>query len=274
MSRISASRTIPGQEPDAPSQVQPSIGAEGAGVLRFERVSKTYPHTAMRPLLRRSMLSWLTRSKPEHFYALRNVSFDLRPGMSLAIVGANGAGKSTLLRCATGITSPDVGQIEIRGTVAALMELGAGFHPDLTGAENVVLNASLLGLTRRQAYEQFDGIVEFAGIGNYINEPLRTYSSGMVLRLAFSVAVRVDPDVLVIDEILTVGDIDFQHKCIAEIGRLKKSGKTLICVAHDLRLLRELCEQALWLEHGELRMFGPSDQVLSAYENAPPPSNL
>jgi ABC-type polysaccharide/polyol phosphate transport system ATPase subunit len=121
------------------------------------------------------------------------------------VVGANGAGKSTLLRCATGITSPDAGQIRIRGTVAALMELGAGFHPDLTGGENVVLNASLLGLTRRQTYEQFDRIVEFSGLASYINEPLRTYSSGMVLRLAFSVAVRVDPDILVIDEILAVG---------------------------------------------------------------------
>ncbi len=269
MSPLTATQTI-----DATSVRSASPADDAASVLRFDGVSKFYLHNASRMLLRRSLLSWLTRSKTDNFYALSNVSFDLRPGLSLAVVGANGAGKSTLLRCATGITSPDAGQIRIRGTVAALMELGAGFHPDLTGGENVVLNASLLGLTRRQTYEQFDRIVEFSGLASYINEPLRTYSSGMVLRLAFSVAVRVDPDILVIDEILAVGDIDFQHKCIAEITRLKQSGKTLICVAHDLKLLRELCEQALWLEHGEVRMFGPSDLVLSSYENTPPPASL
>jgi ABC-type polysaccharide/polyol phosphate transport system ATPase subunit len=269
MSRLTAIQSID------PTSESPVAAASDAGsVLRFEEVSKSYFHNASRMLLRRSLLSWLKRSNTDTFYALRNVSFDLRPGLSLAVVGANGAGKSTLLRCATGITSPDAGRIQIRGTVAALMELGAGFHPDLTGGENVVLNASLLGLTRKQTYEQFDRIVEFSGLANYINEPLRTYSSGMVLRLAFSVAVRVDPDILVIDEILAVGDIDFQHKCIAEISRLKQSGKTLICVAHDLKLLGTLCEQALWLEHGKLRMFGPSEQVLSTYENTPPPASL
>ncbi|HEV3112527.1 MAG TPA: hypothetical protein VGY99_18730 [Candidatus Binataceae bacterium] len=137
-----------------------------------------------------------------------------------------------------------------------------------------MLNASLLGLTRKQTNAQFDRIVEFSGLANFIDEPLRTYSSGMVLRLAFSVAVRVDPDILVIDEVLSVGDIEFQEKCAAEIARLKQSGKTLICVAHDMNLLRKLCELALWLEHGELRMFGPSAEVLEAYKAAPPPASL
>jgi ABC-type polysaccharide/polyol phosphate transport system ATPase subunit len=240
-------------------------------VLRFEEVSKSYAHSASRMLLRGRLLSWFKRAPTSAFYALRNISFDLSHGTSLAVVGANGAGKSTLLRLATGITVPDAGRVWVRGPIAALMELGAGFHPDLTGAENVVLNASLLGLTRKQTYEQFDRIVEFSGLDKFIDEPLRTYSSGMVLRLAFSVAVRVDPDILVIDEVLSVGDLDFQSKCIAEINRFKRDGKTLVCVSHDPELLQELCEQALWLEHGEIKMFGPCGPVLDAYANSPPP---
>ncbi len=258
--------------------IDPAVGASAPllaatePVVRFEGVSKSYKHNASRMLLRRGLLSWLKRAPSESFYALRSVSFELNGATSLAIVGANGAGKSTLLRCATGISTPDAGRVAVRGTIAALMELGAGFHPDLTGAENVMLNASLLGLTRKQTYEQFDRIVEFSGLAGFINDPIRTYSSGMVLRLAFSVAVRVDPDILVIDEVLAVGDIEFQEKCIAEITRLKDSGKTLICVAHDMNLLRKLCEQALWLEHGELKMFGPCAAVIDAYVAAPPPA--
>jgi ABC-type polysaccharide/polyol phosphate transport system ATPase subunit len=274
MDHSAAIQTDPGVAPGATHAAQSPCAPDAASVVRFDRVSKSYRHGASRTLLRRGLLSWLKFSKTETFYALRNVSFDLGPATSLAVVGANGAGKSTLLRCATGISFPDAGHLQVRGTIAALMELGAGFHPDLTGAENLVLNASLLGLTRRQTRQQFDPIVEFSGLAGFIDEPLRTYSSGMVLRLAFSVAVRVDPDILVIDEILAVGDIDFQQKCIAEIARLKEAGKTLICVAHDLKLLRKLCEQALWLEHGEIRMFGPASEVLTAYEAAPPPASL
>jgi homopolymeric O-antigen transport system ATP-binding protein len=275
MNRSTATQPAIGQKLDAPASIEsPPAAAAAPRVLCFEGVSKTYFHNASRMLLRRGLLSWLKRSRTDVFYALRNVSFALNAATSLAVVGANGAGKSTLLRCATGISAPDEGRIEVRGTIAALMELGAGFHPDLTGAENVMLNASLLGLTRKQTYAQFDRIVEFSGLANFIDEPLRTYSSGMVLRLAFSVAVRVDPDILVIDEVLSVGDIEFQDRCIAEIARLKQSGKTLICVAHDMNLLRKLCEQALWLEHGELRMFGPCAEVLGAYEAAPPPASL
>jgi ABC-type polysaccharide/polyol phosphate transport system ATPase subunit len=272
MNRSTAIQPAIGQKPDAQAGIESS--PEAQRVLRFEGVTKTYPHNVSRMLLRRGLLSWFKRSRTDVFYALRNVSFDLNAATSLAVVGANGAGKSTLLRCATGISAPEEGRIEVHGTIAALMELGAGFHPDLTGAENVMLNASLLGLTRKQTNAQFDRIVEFSGLANFIDEPLRTYSSGMVLRLAFSVAVRVDPDILVIDEVLSVGDIEFQEKCAAEIARLKQSGKTLICVAHDMNLLRKLCELALWLEHGELRMFGPSAEVLEAYKAAPPPASL
>ena len=195
------------------------------------------------------------------------MSFRVPSGVSLAVVGANGAGKSTLLRIATGITSPDCGRVKVQGTIAALMELGAGFHPDLTGRENVLLNAALLGLTRTETYEQFDSIVEFSGVADFIDEPLRTYSSGMMVRLAFSVAIRANPDILVIDEILSVGDQSFQRKCIDEIKRLKSSGKTLVCVSHATAVLRELCEQALWLEHGEAKMWGTTATVLECYES-------
>ncbi len=204
-------------------------------------------------------------SRADWFHALNNVSFNLNAGESLAVVGPNGAGKSTLLRLCAGISFPDQGAVSVNGTVAALLELGSGFHPDLTGAENVLLNASLLGLSRRKALEQFDSIVEFSGISEFIDEPLRTYSSGMVLRLAFSVAVRVDPAILIIDELLAVGDQNFQKKCIDEILRLKAMGKTLICVSHAPNTLRDLCERAIWLERGRIVKSGATDEVLNEY---------
>src|SRR5208282_1846016 len=207
-------------------------------VISFEGVSKSYLRNASRTLLRHRFKSWLTGAPAEMFCALKDVTFALPRGVSLAVVGANGAGKSTLLRIATGIAAPNCGRVRVQGTIAALMELGAGFHPDLTGRENVLLNAALLGLTRRETYEQFDSIVEFSGIADFINEPLRTYSSGMMMRLAFSVAVRANPDILVIDEILSVGDQNFQRKCVDEIKRLKSSGKTLVCVSHATAVLR------------------------------------
>jgi lipopolysaccharide transport system ATP-binding protein len=251
-------------QPEGPLSVSPRSTQL---VLSFEGVSKSYLRNAGRALLRHRVVSWLKRIPLETFRALDDASFEIRSGESLAVVGSNGAGKSTLLRLATGIAYPDQGRVTIHGTVAALMELGAGFHPDLSGAENLVLNASLLGLSRKKTYEEFDSIVEFSGIGEFIEEPLRTYSSGMVLRLAFAVAVRVNPDVLFIDEVLAVGDQLFQNKCVAEIKRLKHAGKTLVCVSHDIKVLRELCELAIWLEHGKIKMFGPSATVLDCYDD-------
>jgi homopolymeric O-antigen transport system ATP-binding protein len=246
----------------------------GQSVLRFEGVRKSYLRNAGRTLLRHRLVSWLNRAPLETFRALDDVSFEIRTGESLAVVGSNGAGKSTLLRLATGIAAPEAGRVLIRGSIAALMELGAGFHPDLSGAENLILNASLLGLSRTKTYEEFNSIVEFSGIGEFIEEPLRTYSSGMMMRLAFSVAVRVNPDVLFIDEILSVGDKQFQQKCIEEIKRLKLAGKTLVCVSHDTTVVRELCEMALWLEHGKIKMFGPAESVLDSYESVLPVKKL
>ena len=233
--------------------------------ISLKNVSKQFPRYGGQMLLRQRMGKLFSGPSANPFYALKNVSFDLIQGEGLGVIGSNGAGKSTLLRLCAGISFPDQGAVSVNGTVAALLELGSGFHPDLTGAENVLLNASLLGLSRRKALEQFDSIVEFSGISEFIDEPLRTYSSGMVLRLAFSVAVRVDPAILIIDELLAVGDQNFQKKCIDEIRRLKAMGKTLICVSHAPNTLRDLCERAIWLERGQIVKSGATDEVLRSY---------
>jgi len=183
----------------------------------------------------------------------------------MAVVGRNGAGKSTLLSLVAGLAEPNEGCVAVDGRVAALMELGSGFHPDLTGVENLRLNASLLGLTRQRTSEVHDSITEFAGIGDFINQPLRTYSSGMIMRLAFSVAIHVDPDILIVDEVLAVGDQNFQAKCFEKISELKHAGKTLLFVSHAANNVRKLCERALWLDHGEVMMDGPAGEVIDAY---------
>jgi ABC-type polysaccharide/polyol phosphate transport system ATPase subunit len=211
------------------------------------------------------------RPRPrEHFFALRDVSFAVGRGESLAIVGQNGAGKSTLLNIATRLCSPSEGTVRISGCVAALLELGAGFHGDLTGTENVRINAALLGLTRQQVNQRFDSIVEFSGLGDFMDEPLRTYSSGMAMRLAFSVAVNVDPDILIIDEVLGVGDQKFVEKCTERIMEFRRAGKTLLCVSHGLGSLEILCDRAMWLSHGRVAQIGTVKEVLQAYREMSP----
>lgn len=218
-------------------------------------------------LLRSRLGGWFTgRRKAAEFYALKNLSFRLEQGESVAIVGANGAGKSTLLSLVAGLAPPDSGTVEVNGLVAALLELGSGFHPDLTGAENVRLNAALLGIHREAMKETFAKIVEFAEMSDIMEEPLRTYSAGMVMRLAFSVAINVDPDILLIDEVLAVGDHAFQNKCIAKIADFRRRGKTIVCVSHASGMVQQLCDRALWLDHGELLLDGPIAEVCEAYE--------
>jgi len=196
---------------------------------------------------------------------MKNVSFHLESGESLAVVGPNGAGKSTLLGLVAGLARPDEGNVRVNGRVAALLELGAGFHGDLTGAENVRLNAALIGLTRKRTNEVFEQIADFAGIGEFMAEPLRTYSTGMVMRLAFAVAVHLDPEVLLVDEVLAVGDQAFQAKCIDKISEFRRAGKTLLCVSHAAGMVQQLCDRAIWLDHGELIMSGSVFEVTEAY---------
>lgn len=219
-----------------------------------------------RRLLRSHLKEMMTRHRPERFQALRDVSFQVNHGESVAIIGRNGAGKSTLLGLVAGLVNADSGTIEVNGRGAALLQLGSGFHADLTGIENVHLNASVLGVSRQRTEELMDEIIEFSGVGDFVHEPVRSYSSGMVMRLAFSVAVCVDPDFLIIDEVLAVGDRAFQEKCVERIYKLHQAGKTILCVSHASATVRELCSRALWLEEGVLRMDGPIDEVIAAYE--------
>jgi len=232
-------------------------------VIEFHNVSKKY-HRHRGQMLLRSHLKRLFARREAPFFALKNVSFVLEEGESLAVIGSNGAGKSTLLGLVAGISKPDEGWVKVNGQVAALLELGSGFHPELTGRENVRLNASLLGLSRRQTADAFDRIVDFSGIRDFIDEPLRTYSTGMMMRLAFSVAISRDPQVLLIDEVLAVGDAAFQAKCIDKVHELRRSGKTLLCVSHT-GLIKDICDRALWLDHGELILSGPVSEVTAAY---------
>ncbi|MEK7408559.1 MAG: ABC transporter ATP-binding protein [Acidobacteriota bacterium] len=234
-------------------------------VVEFQNVSKIYSRHASRQFFHRYLWERWRRRK-EQFCALRNVSFALEHGESLAVVGPNGAGKTTLLSLICGLSFPEEGRVLVDGKVAGLLELGSGFHPDLTGVENLNVYASLLGLSRRQTRERFDAIVEFAGIGEFIDEPLRTYSSGMVLRLAFSVAVQVDADIMLVDEVLAVGDQNFQAKCFDKILALKREGKVFICASHVSHFIKQLCDRALWLDGGRLIRQGPVEEVLDAYQ--------
>jgi ABC-type polysaccharide/polyol phosphate transport system ATPase subunit len=235
-------------------------------LIEFQNVTKSFPHSTGRQLLRTHITRWFGRVHHEPFCALRNVSFQLDDGESLAIVGPNGAGKSTLLSLAAGLTEPDQGTVRVRGRIAPLLALGAGFHPDLTGAENLVLNAALLGLSKRKTNELFDKIVEFSGIGEFIDDPLRTYSSGMILRLAFSIAIQCDPDILLMDEVLSVGDASFQEKSKEALVSFRRAGKSMLFVSHYAFAVRDMCDRAIWIDHGSVMMDGRVDEVLEAYQ--------
>ncbi len=184
--------------------------------------------------------------------ALKDVSCVVDRGEAFGIVGRNGSGKSTLLKIISGILKPTSGIVRVNGRIAALIELGAGFHPEITGRENIYINGIMLGLSRREIDSRFDAIVEFSGIGDFIEEPVKTYSSGMYVRLGFAVAVHVDPEILLIDEVLAVGDEEFSQQCIAKIQEMKYRGVTLVFVTHQLDQVRMLCDRAMWLDHGEV----------------------
>ncbi|MEO8658522.1 MAG: ABC transporter ATP-binding protein [Bryobacteraceae bacterium] len=236
-------------------------------VIQFDKVSKSYNRSAGRNLLRSHVTNFFTRrSHMERFFALSDISFKMEHGESVALVGHNGAGKSTLLSLLAGVSYPDGGMVQTEGKIAALLELGSGFHPDLTGRENILLNAAMLGLTRQQVLERYDRIVDFSGVGEFMEEPIRTYSSGMIMRLAFSVATNVDPDILIVDEVIAVGDQDFQVKCLNKINEFRAAGKTMVCVSHASSTIRKLCQRAIWLDHGKLMLDGPIDDVITAYE--------
>ncbi len=236
-------------------------------VIEFKNVSKRFVlHRDRRDSIQERVAGLLRpRAQGEEFWALRDVSFSVAPGESIGLVGHNGAGKSTALKLMTRILEPNQGTVHMAGRVAALLELGSGFHPDLSGRENVFLYGSLMGFSRRDMQERMDGIVEFADIGNFLDTEIKHYSSGMYTRLAFAVATAVDPDILITDEVLAVGDEAFQRKCMERIFRFRRMGKTIVFVSHALEIVRTLCDQAVWLDHGMACMVGPAGEVVDAY---------
>lgn len=226
-------------------------------VVRIEDVSKRFVIRKDKSLKERVVNAALSRHHRDEFWALRDVSLDIEAGETIGLIGPNGSGKSTLLKTIGGIIQPTRGRITRRGRLAALLELGAGFHPDLTGRDNVYLNASILGLSRQQTDQYFDGIVDFSGIERFIDSQVKFYSSGMYVRLAFAVAVHVDPDVLLVDEVLSVGDEPFQRKCLDRIKTFQREGRTIVLVTHALDQVVELCQRAVVLENGRVVMDGP-----------------
>jgi ABC-type polysaccharide/polyol phosphate transport system ATPase subunit len=234
--------------------------------IQVEGVSKRY-RLGERGNLRET-LTRLVRRQPHpesELWSLRDVSFTVPDGGALGIVGRNGAGKSTILKVLMRITTPTEGVSRTRGRVAALLEVGTGFHPELTGRENVFLNAAILGMSRSETRRRFDEIVAFAGTERFLDTPVKRYSSGMYLRLAFSVAAHLDPDVLIVDEVLAVGDAEFQRKCLGRMSEAEREGRTVVFVSHDLASLRKLCPRAIWLENGRVKDDGPAEQVIRDY---------
>jgi lipopolysaccharide transport system ATP-binding protein len=241
--------------------------------IKVENLSKCYhiyenPRDRLKQIVapRLQRLTWQSPKQYfREFWALNDVSFEVKKGETVGIIGRNGSGKSTLLKMICGTLTPTSGSIQTNGRIAALLELGSGFNPEFTGRENVKLSATLYGLTEKEIDESFDKILSFAEIGAFIDQPLKTYSSGMYVRLAFAVAINVQPDILVIDEALAVGDITFQAKCMARLKRLMNTGTTVLFVSHDTSSVRNFCQKVLWLSHGETKAFGDPELTIGQY---------
>jgi ABC-type polysaccharide/polyol phosphate transport system ATPase subunit len=248
----------PGDDP-----LGPTIRVEGLSKL-YRRVQ---PGAQLRTLKSALLSASLTQglSAEDTIEALEEVSFEVAAGEAFGLIGGNGSGKSTLLKVVAGILRPTRGTVLVDGRVAALIELGAGFHPEISGRENIFINGAVLGLSRRQVEERFDDIVAFSGLADFIHEPVKNYSSGMYVRLGFAVAVHTDPDVLLVDEVLAVGDEAFAHRCLRRIQELLAQGKTLLFVSHSLELVETLCDRVLWLDRGRQRMVGEPRRVVDAY---------
>ena len=215
--------------------------------------------------LKERMLFFARNKRREKREVLKDINLDIKKGETVALIGVNGSGKSTLLKLMTQIIFPNKGTIETKGKLTSLLELGAGFHPDFSGRENIYFNSSIFGLTREEIDARLDQIIEFSELQDFIDNPVRTYSSGMYIRLAFSVAINVDADILLIDEILSVGDQHFQEKCFNKMRELKKEGKTMVFVTHSMDSVRNLCDRAVWLYDGRVRMDGNTDEVVNEY---------
>lgn len=230
----------------------------------YRRYSRRHQFTTLKSaLLSRSLTRDLRPD--ETFAAVRDVTFEVPRGRTLGVIGRNGSGKSTLLKLVAGITKPTSGTVHVNGRISALIELGAGFHPEISGRENVFINGIMLGLSKREIARRFDEIVEFAELKDFIDAPVKTYSSGMYMRLGFAVAIHVDPDVLLVDEVLAVGDEGFTHKCLDKFAEFKRRGKTILLVTHSLGLVERFCDEALWMDAGAMKGIGDPKRVVGAY---------
>lgn len=250
----------------------------GKVAIRVEQLGKRYtlrqkePYLAARDYLAKFITQpwkFFRPKRRETFWALKDVSFEVNEGEAVGIIGKNGAGKSTLLKILSRITEPTEGYAELYGRVGSLLEVGTGFHPELTGRENIYFTGVILGMSRQEIRRKFDEIVEFAGVEQFLDTPLKYYSSGMAMRLAFSVAAHLEPEILIVDEVLAVGDIEFQKKCLSKMEDVsQKSGRTVLFVSHQMNQIRRLCNRAIWLEEGRVRMIGPALEVVAAYEKS------
>jgi len=237
-------------------------------VIRLTNMSKRFVIRKEKSLKERVVNFGRSNQHKDDFYALQDLSIDIHSGQTVGLVGHNGSGKSTLLKMIGGIIRPTTGTVERRGQIAALLELGAGFHPDLTGRENIYMNGSILGLTRKQVAQKFDEIVEFSGIGEFIETQVKFYSSGMYVRLAFAIAVNIDPDILLVDEVLAVGDEAFQQKCMDKIRQFQQEGCTIVLVSHSAEQIREMCDRVVVLNHGHVIYDGDTEGGLSALSSS------
>ena len=238
--------------------------------VNIDHISKKFRLYHERNQSIKSVIMRGRRSVHEDFWALKDVSFEVPSGSTFGLIGSNGSGKSTLLKILAKIYYAEKGSISYNGKVAALLEVGSGFHPELSGRENVFLNGSILGMSKREVTRKFDEIVDFSGVEQFIDQPVKNYSSGMYVRLGFAIAINVDPDILVVDEVLAVGDAEFQDKCAQKFVDFKKAGKTVILVSHAMESVRSMCDQAAWLSHGELVMVGDADPTITAYLDSLP----
>ncbi len=236
-------------------------------VIEVKNVWKRYRLHYEKEIFLKEMLSNLLRRRKyyDEFWALKDINFTIRKGETLGIIGKNGSGKTTILKLLSGITEPSKGSINIKGRVTELLELGAGFHPEFTGRENIYLNGAILGLSRKEINQKMDSIISFADIGDFIDVQVKTYSSGMYLRLGFAIAAQVDPDILLIDEVLAVGDLAFQKKCFERIEELKKKGKTILFVSHDLNAVRKICDRTIWLNEGKIEIDDATEKAINFY---------
>jgi ABC-type polysaccharide/polyol phosphate transport system ATPase subunit len=233
--------------------------------LRVDNLTKSFRlHTEKNNSLKQ-LIAGKKRNSFEEFVALKDVTFDVREGEVFGVIGQNGSGKSTLLKCMAGILQPNEGSVTVTKRMSALLELGAGFHPELSGRDNVFLNAAILGMTRRDIASRFDDIVEFSGLESFIDSPVKTYSTGMYVRLAFAVAINVDPQLLIIDEILAVGDVTFQQKCMEKFVDFRNEGRTIVLVTHAMNSVKDMCDRAIWLTHGVITGEGDPAELVEAY---------